>query len=193
MFLEVVTRVEPVAEAECAQRNPGANCDFRILVDDRPGMPPNAFQTLDDNGRPILAFTVALIAQVQNADELALVMSHEASHHIAGHLARQDEYASLGAEVFGQIASQRAGATAESVRQAQLIGAQVAARSYSKEFELEADRLGTRVAARAGFDPVNGARFFLRLPDPGNRFRGTHPSNEERMAVIQAAAAEMGL
>ncbi|TNC74644.1 M48 family metalloprotease [Rubellimicrobium roseum] len=192
-FLEVVDRVEPVAEAECARRNRSANCDFLILVDDRPGMPPNAFQTLDPQGRPVLAFTVALIAQVRNADELALVMAHEASHHIAGHLARQDRYASVGAAVFGQLASRQAGATAESIRQAQLVGAQVAARSYSKEFELEADRLGTRVTAQAGFDPLRGALFFLRLPDPGNRFLGTHPSNGERMAVIQAEAAALGL
>ncbi len=192
-FLEVVSRVEPVAEAECARRNPGANCDFRIVVDDRPGMPPNAFQTLEAGGRPLLAFTVSLIAAVQNPDELAFVMAHEASHHIAGHLALQDRYASLGAAVFGQLASQAEGATPASIRDAQRLGAQVGARSYSKEFELEADRLGTFVALQAGYDPVRGAQFFLRLPDPGNRFLGTHPSNGERIATVTQAAAEMNL
>lgn len=188
-FVEVLARVEPVAEAECRARNPGANCDFRILVDDRPGMPPNAFQTLDANGRPVLAVTAALIAMAHNPDELALVVSHEASHHIAGHLARQDRNASLGAAAFGRIASQEAGATAESIRQAQMLGAEVGARSFSKEFELEADRLGAIVTARAGFDPVRGAEFFLRIPDPGNRFLGTHPSNAERIAAVRAAVA----
>ena len=190
-FLEVVSRVEPVAEAECAQRNPTANCDFRIVVDDRPGMPPNAFQTLESGGRPLLAFTVSLISAVQNPDELAFVMAHEASHHIAGHLALQDEYASLGAAVFGQLASQAAGATPASIREAQQLGAQVGARSYSKDFELEADRLGTFVATQAGYDPILGAQFFLRLPDPGNRFLGTHPSNGERIATVARAAAEI--
>ncbi|WP_210527002.1 M48 family metalloprotease [Rubellimicrobium arenae] len=192
-FLEVVTRVEPVAEAECARHNPTANCDFRIVVDDRPGMPPNAFQTIDQRGRPLLAFTTSLIASVRNPDELALVVAHEASHHIAGHLARQDEYASMGAAVFGQIASQAVGATPASIRDAQRLGAEVAARSYSKEFELEADRLGTFVAAEAGYDPVHGAEFFLRLPDPGNRFLGTHPANAERIAAVHEAAREIGL
>ena len=190
-FLEVVSRVEPVAEAECARRNPTANCDFRIVVDDRPGMPPNAFQTLEADGRPLLAFTTSLIAAVENPDELAFVMAHEASHHIAGHLALQDEYASLGAAVFGQLASQAEGATPASIREAQRLGAQLGARSYSKEFELEADRVGTLVAARAGYDPVHGAQFFLRLPDPGNRFLGTHPSNGERIATVARAAAEL--
>ncbi len=192
-FVEVVGRVEPVAEAECRSRNPRANCDFAIVVDDRRGMPPNAYQTLDRSGRPILAVTTALVAISRNADELALVLAHEASHHIAGHLERQDRAASLGAETFGRLASQEAGATAESVARAQMLGAQVGARSFSKEFELEADRLGTVVAARAGFDPVRGAEFFRRIPDPGQRFMGTHPSNAERIAAVRGVAAQLGL
>jgi predicted Zn-dependent protease len=74
-----------------------------------------------------------------------------------------------------------------------VVGAQVAIRSYSKEWELQADRLGAIVAAQAGFDPVLGAEFFRRIPDPGNRRWGTHPSNAERIAAVQQAAAEMGL
>lgn len=191
-FLEVVDRVEPVAEAECRARNRGADCDFRILVDDRRGMPPNAFQTLDGNGRPLLVVTAALVAMSRNADELALVLAHEASHHIAGHLARQDRAASLSAAAYGEMASQEAGATAESVARAQMVGAEMGARSFSKDFELEADRLGAVVAARAGFNPVLGAEFFRRIPDPGHRRFGTHPSNAERIAAIREVGAGLG-
>lgn len=191
-FVAVARRIEPVAEAECEARNPRANCDFLIVVDDRPGMPPNAFQTLGRDGRPLIAFTLALLSEVRNEDELAFVMAHEASHHIAGHLARQDEVAAIGATVFGRLAAQRAGATPASIRQAQEIGAEVGARSFSKEFELEADALGTLVAAQAGFDPLRGAAFFLRIPDPGDRFLASHPSNAERIATVQRAAAAIG-
>ena len=187
LFVAVQTRLEPVAEAECARLNPRANCDFRILVDDRPGMPPNAFQTLDRRGRPILAVTAGLIARARNADELALVVAHEASHHIAGHLEELGRTATIGAETFGRIASGVEGATPASIREAEAIGAQIAIRSYSKEWELEADALGARVARAAGFDPVRGAEFFRRIPDPGNRFLGTHPSNAERIAAVRAA------
>jgi Zn-dependent protease with chaperone function len=110
-FMAVQSRVEPVAEAECARRNPGANCDFRIVVDDRPGMPPNAYQTLDRQGRPLLGVTASLIAQIHNEDELALIMAHEAAHHIAGHLAQQNQYASMGAAAYGRAASRSEGAT----------------------------------------------------------------------------------
>jgi predicted Zn-dependent protease len=192
-FVTVLQIVEPVAEAECRARAPGRNCDFRIVVDDRPGMPPNAFQTRDDAGRPIIAFTLSLIATVANADELAFILSHEAAHHIAGHLDRSNRAATVGATVFGELAGVLGRNSPEAIRTAQEIGAAVAARSFSQDFELEADALGTVIAARAGYDPVQGAQFFLRIPDPGNRFLGTHPPNAERLAVVERTAARLGL
>ena len=59
-FVDVVGRVEPIAEQECRTNSPQLNCDFLIVVDDSPGAVPNAFQTLDENGRPIIAFTASL-------------------------------------------------------------------------------------------------------------------------------------
>ena len=187
-FIAVVNTVEPVAEAECRRRAPRLNCDFLIVVDDRPGVPANAFQTVDENGRPIVAFTLALIRDARNPDELAFVMAHEAAHHIAGHLERQRRNATLGAAVLGQLAGATGGDEA-AIRSAQEIGAVVGARSYSKEFELEADRLGAIIAARAGYDPLKGAEFFFRVPDPGDRFLGTHPANAERYEAVRRVAA----
>ncbi|ETX27693.1 M48 family metallopeptidase [Roseivivax isoporae] len=187
-FVQVVDTVEPVAEAECRRVASNANCNFIIVVDDRPGQAPNAFQTLDRAGRPILAFNLALIASVDNADELAFVMGHEASHHILGHLARSQQNAAVGAVIFSGLAAMT-GAGPESVRSAEQFGAAVGARTYSKEFELEADRLGTIITARSGYNPVRGAEFFMRIPDPGNRFLGTHPPNAQRIEVVRRTAA----
>lgn len=144
-FRSVVNRVEPVAERLCRQQSTGINCDFNIVVDDRPGMPANAFQTVDRQGRPILAFTLALIADARNADELAFVMSHEAAHHIAGHIPRQKQNAMAGALLLGGLAS-LSGASSGAVDAAVDLGATVGARSYSKDFELEADAIGTVIA-----------------------------------------------
>ncbi|WP_417205535.1 M48 family metallopeptidase [Antarctobacter sp.] len=186
-FVEVVQTVEPVAERECRKRTTGLNCDFQIVVDDRPNLAPNAFQTLDRYGRPILAFNIGMINSVRNADELAFVMGHEAAHHIQDHLAKTRESATIGAVVFAGIAA-ISGAEAEAVRNAEQLGAAVGARTYSKEFELEADQLGTIIAYRAGFDPVNGAAFFARIPDPGNRFLGSHPPNAARLQIVADTA-----
>lgn len=187
-FVEVVDRLEPVAERECRNRAPRLNCDFLIVVDDRPGQPPNAFQTVDDNGRPIIAFTLGLIAETRNADEIAFVMAHEAAHHIEDHLSQLRRNATLGAVVFGELAGLTGGGDA-SIRTAQELGAAVGARSYSKAFELEADRLGTIITARAGYDPVRGGDFFFRVPDPGDQFLGTHPPNAERVQMVRQTAA----
>ena len=103
-FVAVVGQVEPVAERYCQTMRRVANCDFQIVIDDRPGQPPNAFQTLDQSGRPILAFTVALIRDARNREELAFVLGHEAAHHIAGHIPRQQNSAMAGAVLAGILA-----------------------------------------------------------------------------------------
>jgi predicted Zn-dependent protease len=187
-FAQVVNRVEAVAENECLSRTRNVNCDFNIVVDDRPGMPANAFQTLDRQGRPIIAFTLALIDDARNEDELAFVLGHEAAHHIAGHIGRQQQNAVAGAVIFAGLAT-LSGGDANAVRSAQELGAQVGARSYSKEFELEADALGTIITHRAGYDPLRGAEFFTRIPDPGDQFLGTHPPNASRVDIVRRTAA----
>ena len=183
-FVAVSVRVEPVAESLCRSLRRGpANCDIQIAVDDRPGQQPNAFQTVDGSGRPYVVFTLSLIELAQSADELAFVMGHEAAHHIAGHIPRREESARTGAILAGMLAA-ASGLSTEEVRQAQGIGASIGAQRYSQDFELEADALGAEIALRAGFDPVAGARFFDRLPDPGQGFLNTHPPNAMRKQVV---------
>ena len=189
-FAAVVARIEPMAEAMCRRQRLPAPCDFRIVIDDRPGQPPNAFQTLDRTGRPILGFTLALIATARNADELAFVVGHEAAHHILGHLPQRAQQAMSGA-LLGAILAASAGADQAGIDEAQQMGAMLAAQKFSKPFELEADALGTEIALRAGFDPIRGAEFFDRLPDPGDRFLGTHPANAQRKALVRAAVARL--
>jgi len=187
-FKSVVAAVEPVAERECNARTSNINCDFQIVVDDRPGQPANAFQTVDKQGRPILAFNLALIAEVRNRDELAFVMGHEAAHHIAGHLDRQRNNAMAGAILLGGLAA-ITGAGQGAVQSATDIGAGLGARSYSKDYELEADALGTVITKRAGYDPVRGAEFFTQIADPGDRFLGTHPPNAQRIDTVRRVNA----
>ena len=193
-FVAVVNAVAPVAVAECRSRNanPGYNCDFQIVVDDRRGMQANAFQTRDEADRPVIVFTLALINDVQNRDELAFVLSHEASHHILAHLDRQDVNAKLGAQVFGELATITGSTEPDAIRAAQELGAAVGARSYSKDFELEADALGAVITAEAGYNPLLGAEFFFRIPDSGNRFLSTHPATADRVAKVREIAAGLG-
>lgn len=188
-FVSVVQRVEPIAERYCRERRPDLNCDFQIVVDDRADAPANAFHTLDPaTGRPLIGFTLSLIADARNADELAFILGHEAGHHIAGHIPRSQNSAMAGALILGTLAA-LGGVGVEGVDAAQQLGGAVGARRYSKDYELEADAIGTLVAWRAGYDAERGAAFFGRLPDPGNQFLGSHPPNQARIVVVQDTLA----
>jgi Zn-dependent protease with chaperone function len=190
-FVAVMRRMEPAVERECLQRRTQPiNCDFQFVVDDRPGLEPNAFQTVDDNGRPIIGFTLSLIAATRNADEIAFVVGHEASHHILNHLERKTGAATAGAVILGSIASVYGG-DQSAIETAQRIGASVGSRYYSKEWELQADYLGAIIAVNAGFDPVLGSQFFLRIPDPGDHILGTHPSRASRLAQVNRAVVDV--
>lgn len=189
-FRTVVARVEPVAERECRARTKGVNCDFDIRVDDRANQPANAFQTLSKSGRPIIVFNVALIGEARNQDELAFVLGHEASHHIRQHIAKQQQSAVAGALIAGVLASV-SGAGDAGVRTAQDLGGTVGARAFSKDMELEADSLGAVIAHKAGYNPRRGAEFFFRIPDPGDRFLGTHPPNAERRRAVNKVASQL--
>lgn len=189
-FIAAVDRVQPVAEDFCRARTRGVPCEFRIVVDDRPGQPPNAFQTLDGRGRPVLGFSIALIANARNIDEIAFVIGHEAAHHILGHLPLVQQSATAGAMMAGVLAT-LGGADPAAVRSAQDMGATLGARRFSKAFELEADALGAEIAFRSGFDPLRGSEFFDRLPDPGDQFLGSHPPNAERRLVVQRTVAAL--
>ena len=182
-FVTVVETIEPVAEEVCRQQSPGFNCDFQIFVDDTINAPPNAFQTEDEAGNPIIVFTVPLIAEARNQDELAFILAHEAAHHIEGHLSQARRNAAIGAGILTTLVG--GAADARTLETAQQLGAAIGARTYSKEFELEADALGALIAKTAGYDPLRGAEFFFRIPDPGDSFLGTHPPNAQRFETVQ--------
>jgi Zn-dependent protease with chaperone function len=183
-FLTAVAAMEPIAERYCRARIPNDRCDFQIVIDDRRDQPPNAFQTLDKQGRPILGFTLALIADARNVDEIAFVMGHEAAHHILGHIPQQQQSATQGALIAGILVAAGGGGT-DAIQNAQKIGASLGARRFSKGFELEADALGTEMTEVAGFDALRGASFFSRIPDPGDQFLGTHPPNAARIDTVR--------
>lgn len=185
-FAIAVRKMRPILVKTCENSNLDLNCGFVIVINSDPKSPPNAFQTVNEAGQPILGFTMALLNDMHNPDEIAFVIGHEGAHHILGHLDQQRQSASGGATLFAVLAA-ALGGSARSVEAATDIGAAVGGRNYSKKYELEADRLGAQMTARAGFDPVLGADYFMRIPDPGNKFFGTHPRNADRIAGVRAA------
>ena len=128
------------------------NCDFTVLVDLNPRAPANAFQTLDDKDQPVIIFTLAMIQSAQNEDELAFVMGHEAAHHVLGHIDRHSQSAKESAVIFSDL-GKLYGERGEELERIQKLGAEVGVQVNVKQFELEADQLGTIITHNAGYNP----------------------------------------
>lgn len=198
-FDRVANRVGPVAEQMCHEERPDAaprDCAFVIGLSRDPAMPPNAFQFRDDSGQSIILMSEALLRLMTSDDEIATVLGHEAGHQIADHLTKEAREETYGALILGGLAAavgqSSGGASREQIERAMERGAFLGGRVHSQEYELEADRLGAFLAARAGYDPEAGARL-LGTPDlaGGGEFLSTHPASALRLRAIAQAAAEI--
>ncbi|MHA1564135.1 MAG: M48 family metalloprotease [Alphaproteobacteria bacterium] len=138
-----------------------------------------------------------LLALATSEAELAGVLAHEIGHVTARHSAQrysQSVVAGLGSAILGAVVGGELGQLAQ-------YGASAYLQSYSRSQEFEADQLGVRYLARAGYDTAAMASFLAKLqaqselearvsgqPDPAARYNimSTHPRTADR---VQAAAA----
>ncbi|PCH93571.1 MAG: peptidase M48 [Rhodobacteraceae bacterium] len=188
-FARVSRRIEPIAEKSCRaiHKSKGAKfCDFVIKVDHNPKAPANAFQSIGKDGRPVLTFNINMIRSIQNDHEIAFILGHETGHQIASHLVKTRNNQVAGAVVGGLLAA----IVGVDVSVGTDLGGLVGARSYSKDFELQADRIGTHIASRAGYDPRIGARSFNRTKG-SNGFLSTHPPTQERINTVAQTDAKI--
>jgi hypothetical protein len=129
-----------------------------------------------------------LIEAAQNEGELAGVIAHEFSHvalrHGTAQVAKAQKYSILGA--LGQVAGAViGGAAGGAVSQGSQLGVGAYFLRFSREYEKEADILGSHIMAAAGYDPRDLANMFRTIekqsgaggpqwlsshPNPGNRF-----------------------
>jgi predicted Zn-dependent protease len=139
-------------------------------------------------GGPMFVHT-GLIASADNEAQIAGVFAHEISHVALRHGTNQASKSSLlqlpaalaggavgNGSILGQLAQMGIG-----------FGANSLLLRYSRNAERDADLMGTRMMAGAGYDPIEMARFFEKLkgeagtakglqffsdhPDPGNRVK----------------------
>ena len=194
-FSRAVSRVEPVAESYCREQNPQfprRGCDFQFRISTDPRLGENAFQTIEDNGQPRVTFTMALLQKMNNEDEIAFILGHEAGHQIAQHIYQTAANQQIGALLVAGLLASSGQATDASLQQAANIGAFLGNRAFSKEYELEADVLAVRISARAGYNPVKGAQPFVRQETGSAALLSTHPPSAQRYQTIRREAAKLG-
>ncbi|MDX1648232.1 MAG: M48 family metalloprotease [Myxococcota bacterium] len=109
-------------------------------------------------------FHSGTILEAASLDELAGVMAHEVAHVKGRHWARMVEHSTvpnLLSSIAGILATAATGEPgALIVSQGVNVALQL---RFTREFEAEADRLGTTFMARTGFDPRGMAVFFERI------------------------------
>jgi predicted Zn-dependent protease len=163
---------------------------FRVLADRRT---VNAFAL---PGGPVF-ITRALYDRLENEAQLAGVLGHEAGHVVGRHAAAQIAQSQLLQGLAGAIgvaASDEYGRGQQAAVLAQVVSRLVQLR-YGREDELEADRLGVRFIAEAGYDPRALIRVMdiLEAASRGGRppeFLSTHPDPGNRRQRIRQAIAE---
>ncbi|HUR83314.1 MAG TPA: M48 family metallopeptidase [Thermoanaerobaculia bacterium] len=137
-----------------------------------------------------------LIANADNASELAGVMAHEISHVTARHTTEQISR-QYGLSVLAGVAlGQNPGQLAQIATQI-LAGGALA--RFSRDAEREADELGIQAMAKAGYNPIGMATMFEELlehqqsqPSRVEQFFSTHPLTQERVADARKRAAQIG-
>jgi predicted Zn-dependent protease len=104
-----------------------------------------------------------LIASMDSEDQLAAVLGHELAHadrrHCAERVQIEARMRKLNLGVIGSLAQ---------------IPIQVFQAGYSKTQELEADKVGTELAVRAGYSPFGALRLFEKF-DAMNREEPSRP------------------
>jgi predicted Zn-dependent protease len=140
--------------------------------------------------------TRGLLALANSTSEIASVLSHEMAHITARHAvarAQLERRATLVSRVNSDLLNdEQSGQTRQNE-------GRVAIASFSRQQELEADQVGVRIMAKAGYDPHAAMRFLkslerssilrgLSAPKDSVDFLSTHPSTPERIeAALQAA------
>jgi predicted Zn-dependent protease len=130
-------------------------------------------------------------------DELASVLGHEIGHIVARHPAErvsQELAVNAGVSIVQMLIAGEAGEYADEIAGALGMGAVVGVLlPYSRDHELEADRLGVNLMREVGRDPRAAIRFWQRMtaaaagrPKPPEVI-STHPADDRRMAALEAA------
>jgi predicted Zn-dependent protease len=170
---------------------------YRVTILNTPIV--NAFALPPSN----LYVTRGLLALANDGSEAAAVMAHEIAHITAKHAvarAEKERRAALISQAARVIQSRQKGEEVEA-------SAKLSIASFSRQQELEADQIGIKAVAKAGYDPYGAARFLAAL-DRSSALRAsligqnasaerpdilaTHPSTPERVAQAIAVARQIG-
>lgn len=178
--------------------------DFRIYLAHIPDFNAMMFPT---------GFAVVfsgLLLRMRNEAQLAGVIAHESGHFLRRHqirswrdMRRKSDIFAIGSMMAGVGGAAGGVYLGDYVQLAQL-GTLLSLFQYSREMEAEADAIGAKLIAEAGYAPIEMANIWEQLigeEEASARYRrkrrrrgglfDTHPSEGSRMVDLRADAAEV--
>ncbi|MFY8209936.1 MAG: M48 family metallopeptidase [Caulobacter sp.] len=165
--------------------------DYAVFLDEA----PNAFVLPGGH----VGVTVGLLTLVENDDQLAAVIGHEAGHVVARHAAERVSQETTSKVLLG-IAKAAAGGTEfgkllkdhgdDATRYGLLL-------PFSRKQELEADKLGVDFMQRAGYRPREAVKLWRNMQaldggKSGGELGSTHPSDAVRIQELERYLSSKG-
>jgi len=186
---EILARLAPASQTPSEP--------YRVTLLDSPIVNAFALPTGD------IFITRGLLALADDGAEVAAVMAHEIAHITAHHAAQRAELERT-EQLFKRVSNQ----VLAKPQQGQEVEARMklSIAHFSRQQEFEADQIGIKVIAKAGYDPYAASRFLNSLgqwsalrasmigvgPADKPDMMATHPSTPERVAQAMVEAREIG-
>jgi predicted Zn-dependent protease len=146
-----------------------------------------------------VAVYTGMLPVCQTEAGLAVVMSHEVGHAIARHGGERMSHKmaqNMGKQLAGRLLKNQDQQKKTIMLTAYNIGSEYGAiLPYSRKHELEADAIGLKLMAEAGYDPSAAPEFwerFAALKGAGGpmEFMSTHPSDSRRSVSLREQLPE---
>jgi predicted Zn-dependent protease len=169
---------------------------YKITILNSPSV--NAFSLPDGH----LYVTRGLLALAGSTSEIAAVLAHEMAHVTARHAMQrveQEKSSALFSRVASEVLNDPAGGKQLQER------SKLSLASFSRQQEFEADSIGVRTMAKAGYDPYGASHFLASLAryatlratmlggatSSRSDMYSTHPATNERVQMALQAARQL--
>ncbi len=185
-------RIQRIGEriaASVGRELPGAQWEF-VVFDD-----PKTINAFALPGGKVGVYT-GLINLAESDDEIAAVMGHEVAHVSSRHGGeRMSQQMAAGLVGAVGVAATENAKHRDAWRMALTGGTGLGLLAFSREHESEADAIGMRFAANAGYDPRAAVTFWQKMAQKNSggepfKWLSTHPPTSERIANLQRLAPQ---
>jgi len=146
--------------------------------------------------------TRGFLAELKNEGQFAAVMGHEIAHVSCLHSAKnmtQQMVMTGGLSVLSTVLDDQS-TTSQAMLMGSQMGISLLGFSYSRQYEHQADRVGTYYMALAGWDPREAismqeilGSFHKDKPSFLDKYLSTHPAKEDRILDIKRVMGEKDL